>query len=293
MSKENYKLLKRRRIYDILDGDEHFVSKIDGRELSMPYLSGPRIVQILNTFGDPVEYGSLSRWMYVEELLDYCIEKDRASDALSYLFSLEQFVDALRGLSPDEIAIQHEEIVNGAVELINGELYFGGHELRVCGGIYVVVDRGSALKLATPSISAIDRNYVRDIADRAQADIDKGEFDSAITKARTLLEEVFIYVIEQKGEKSGETGDIGKLYKHVKSLYGMHGDASMDRRVNMLLSGLEKIVSAVSEMRNKNGDAHGLGSSRLNIADYHARLAVNAATNMADFILSVADHANR
>ena len=49
MSKENYKLLKRRRIYDILDGDEHFVSKIDGRELSMPYLSGPRIVQILNT----------------------------------------------------------------------------------------------------------------------------------------------------------------------------------------------------------------------------------------------------
>lgn len=61
----------------------------------------------------------------------------------------------------------------------------------------------------------------------------------------------------------------------------------------MLLSGLEKTVSAVSEMRNKNGDAHGLGSGRLTIADYHARLAVNAATNMADFILSVADHANR
>lgn len=293
MNDKKYALLKKKSIYEILDGDTHFPSKIDGRDLSMPRQSGPMLVGILNHFGDPIEYGSWSRWQYVEELLEFCIKNDRVSDLFSYFFSLEQFRDDLRGLSPEEVYAHHEEVVRGAIELINGELFFGGHELRVSGGKYIVTEIGVTPKIEVPSIKAIDRQYVKDIAERAQQDIERGELDSAITKARTLVEEVFIYVIERKGERPSESGDINKLYKHVKSLYNMHGDASMDRRVNTLLSGLEKIVSAVSDMRNKNSDAHGVGANRLNIADYHARLAVNAATNVADFILSVALRVNK
>lgn len=77
------------------------------------------------------------------------------------------------------------------------------------------------------------------------------------------------------------------LYKQVKDSYNMHGDANTDKRINTLLSGLEKIVSAISEMRNKDSDAHGVGASRITIDEHHARLFVNAAMAMADFILSV------
>ena len=72
----------------------------------------------------------------------------------------------------------------------------------------------------------------------------------------------------------------------------MHGDAYTDPRINMLESGLEKIASSISEMRNKDSDAHGVGAARINIDEHHARLFVNAAMTMADFILSVELKAN-
>ena len=98
---------------------------------------------------------------------------------------------------------------------------------------------------------------------------------------------MFCYVIEKKGETPSSSGDIGTLYKQVKDLYNMHGDKNFDKRINMLLSGLEKIVSAISEMRNKDSDAHGVGAKRIGIDEHHARLIVNASMTMADFILSV------
>ena len=118
-------------------------------------------------------------------------------------------------------------------------------------------------------------------------DVENGEYDSAITKSRTLLEEVFCFVIEKKQKEPSQKGDIKKLYKQVKELYNMHSDAGMDKRINELLSGLEKIIDAIAEMRNKNSDAHGVGQKRINISEHHARLFVNSAMTMADFILSV------
>lgn len=71
-------------------------------------------------------------------------------------------------------------------------------------------------------------------------DISDGNYDSAITKSRTLVEEVFCYVIEKKGVEPSESGDMGKLYNQVKQLYNMHQDKDVDKRINGLLSGLEK-----------------------------------------------------
>lgn len=72
----------------------------------------------------------------------------------------------------------------------------------------------------------------------------------------------------------------------------MHQSKDIDKRINGLLSGLEKILSAIAEMRNKGSDAHGVGEKRIKIADHHARLFVNSAIIMADFILSVSEKAS-
>lgn len=154
-----------------------------------------------------------------------------------------------------------------------------------CRGI---IDREKRnVQIEKPAIVTVNREYIVGISSRAIRDVDNGDYDSAITKTRTLLEEVFCYVIEQKGEQPSESGDIGKLFNQVKSLYNMHQDKDLDKRINGLLSGLEKIVGAISEMRNKGSDAHGVGAKRINIDEHHARLFVNSSMTMADFILSV------
>lgn len=148
----------------------------------------------------------------------------------------------------------------------------------------------ASIQIETPAIVLVSRDYIREISTKAVKAIENGDYDNAITKARTLLEEVFIYVVEKKGATPSDKGDIKRLYAQVKELYQMHVTPDMDKRTKELLSGLEKILNSISEMRNKNSDAHGVGKNRIRIEEHHARLFVNAALMMADFILSVSSN---
>ena len=60
-------------------------------------------------------------------------------------------------------------------------------------------------------------------------DVKQNHFDSAITKSRTLLEEVFCHAIERKGQVPVTSGKIHQLYKQVKDLYNMHSDKETDQ----------------------------------------------------------------
>lgn len=300
--KSKFELLREKSILSILDGDVDFGTlEVNGTDsdikISMPYLSGPTLCDISNKFGLPVTYGwnggSQSRWAYLDDLLVHCIQNKRESDLLAFIFSKGQFVDKLRGQTPEVIEYAYTQIVNAVIGQINGVLYFGGNELVQVGKVFVIRKLGSTVSVVAPSVKTIDRSYITDLSDRAMKDVIDGNYDSAITKSRTLLEEVFCYVIEKKGEEPSESGEIGKLYNQVKQLYNMHQSKDMDKRINGLLSGLEKILSAIAEMRNKGSDSHGVGAKRINIADHHARLFVNSATTMADFVLAVSEKASR
>ena len=289
-NKSRYELLRNKTILAILDGDTQ-CGEIEGVKISLPYLSGSVIAGISQRFGLPASYswngGNKSRWEYMDDLLVHCIAKNRASDLLSFIFSKQQFADKLRGKTPEQIDSIYNHIVGVMIEQINGVLCFGDNKLSVVGNQFCVNPIGAVIEITAPAVKSIDRNYIKDLSDRAMQDVVSKNYDSAITKSRTLLEEVFCYVIEKKKETPSDAGDIGKLYKQVKQLYNMHTDRDVDRRINTLLSGLEKIVSAIAEMRNTNSDAHGVGSKRMIIADHHARLIVNSAMTMAEFVLSI------
>lgn len=296
--KSDFQLLRTKSILAILDGDMSYgeMSYADSYgsiKISMPYLSGPMLCDISTQFGLPVMYGwnggAKSRWEYLDDLLKYCIDNRRESDLLNFLFSKGQFTEKLKGYTPEVIESAYQKIVSTIIEQINGILYFGGHELVQVGNQFFVNKTGEVVSVVAPSVKTINRSYIVDLSERAMQDISACNFDSAITKSRTLLEEVFCYVIERKGETPSESGDIGKLYSQVKTLYNMHQDKDMDKRINGLLSGLEKILSAIAEMRNKVSDSHGVGTKRISIAEHHARLFVNSAMTMADFVLSVSE----
>lgn len=296
MNNNDFGLLRKKEILAILDGDTSFGEYEFPEDdktirISMPYLSGPDLCEISSLFGLPVTYprsgGALSRWEYLDNLFAFCIRSNKVSELLSYLFDKNKFSSQLRGLSPDNIEQSYKMIVQKVLEQINSLLYFGGNELCNIDGTYYIRKIGSSISVKAPVVKVIDRTYIKDLSDRANKDIDESNFDSAITKARTILEETFCYVIEKKGVVPSSSGDIGKLYGQVKDLYNMHADKNLDKRINMLLSGLEKILSSIAEMRNTESDSHGVGSKRIGIADYHTRLFVNSSVAMADFILSV------
>lgn len=299
--KSKYELLREKNILAILDGDTDFgFLEINGEnsniKVSMPYLSGPMLCDMSNKFDLPVTYawngGAQSRWAYMDDLLAHCIQNGHESDLLSFLFSKGQFTEKLRGQTPETIDYAYSHIVKAIINQINGILYFSGNELVQTGSVFVIQKIGTTISVAAPSVTAIDRRYITDISERAMKDISDGNYDSAITKSRTLVEEVFCYVIEKKGVEPSESGDMGKLYNQVKQIYNMHQDKDVDKRINGLLSGLEKILSAIAEMRNKASDSHGVGAKRINISDYHARLFVNSAMTMADFVLAVSENAS-
>lgn len=297
-----YALLKTKEIIAILDGDTKYQEYEfkDGTTVpvSMPYLRGQDLCDVSTLFGFPMSYSwgkgaaNLSRWQYLDNLMEPCMTANRMSDLLSYLFGKEQFANMLSGHGADEIEAAYTYITTEIIKKINGLLYFGGNELTVIGNNFVVRAIGSKVEVQAPQIKSIDREYIKSISNRAIQDVEQQNFDSAITKSRTLLEEIFCYVIEKKGDSPADSGDIAKLYKQVRTLYNMHTDGNTDRRINTLLSGLNSIVSAIAEMRNKDSDAHGVGASRIAIDEHHALLFVNSAMTMADFILFVEIKAN-
>lgn len=93
--------------------------------------------------------------------------------------------------------------------------------------------------------------------------------------------------MEQNQVEVASKGDINKIYNQVKGLYNMRQDKGYDGRVNNLLSGLEKIVQSIAEMRNVNSDAHGVGSKRIMIKECEARLIMNSAITFCEYILEI------
>ena len=283
-------------ILRILQGDvsvgyytpENSTEKI---ELKMPYLSGPDICDLANKFGISLEYdGTRSRWQYIFDLISGCTETGILPKLLNYLFSQNYVSRNFENVDRVFITDVCQETVDAVIERINAEWVLGDIKLVKSGKKYELQQISSTFMPQIPKITHINRKYIQHLFERASNDIQNSDFDGAISKSRTLLEEVFCFMIERRDETSSNKGDIAKLYNQVKQLYGMHENKEFDSRINDLLSGINKIVDSISRMRNIAGDAHGLGSRRIGLSEHHAKLVLNSACCLADFMFSVCDN---
>lgn len=283
--RNNYELLIRKDIIQILDGDE-LLGESDDEDFRMPYLKGTDLCSLSDTFGLHQEYGA-SRWTYLENLLRYVIERNRCDELLCYMFNLGRFYQLESLTDCSSVEKKHQEICRTAIERINAKLALGRHELRYIGGHFYITETGKIVQVESPNIKHIDVPYVQGLSERCREDFISGNYDSVITKSRTIIEEVLVYILEEKNEPVISKGDIGKLYNQVKTILHMQQDKSYDGRVNSLLSGLERIVESIGSMRNSNSDAHGVGSSRIQIKEREARLAMNSAVTFCEYLLSI------
>lgn len=280
-------VLINRGIIDILIGDEKVYE-----EYSLPYLSGPSLCSLCTEFGLLKTYswggGGASRWMYMQDLMKYLEKQGRIFELFSKLFDYQNFTELSKLASPELITSTYNSIVDGAIKRINVRLVLAKKELRIHKGQFTLVDAGTEPVFIAPKVKVIDRQYIRELPDRIKDDLAHNDYDSVITKSRTLLEEVLIFIIERfTNECYKSNGDLLKIYQAVAELLNMRQKGDWDKRVNELLGGMYKIVSAVASMRNMNSDAHGAGSRRINIQEREALLVANSSMMLAEYWLAV------
>lgn len=282
---ESFKVLQQKEIYEFLEGSgDNQLITYNGQSYGMPYLSGTDLENICRAFGVTDPLGG-SRWTYVEALLQYAIDKERCDELLSYLFGLDKFKNLNDIQDMKTIEELHDKIVVAAVQKINQIIRLTRKELMLINGHFYITDAGTRPVIQTPKVDALTTAYVRGLRERCEADLTAGNYDSVVTKSRTLMEEVLIQILEQAGETPSTSGKIRDLYNQVKNLRGMQQSSSFDVRINGLLGGLEKIVQNIGDMRNINSDAHGVGSNRIGIREKEARLIMNSAITFCEYLL--------
>ena len=280
-----FKVLLQREIYDFLEGSAYTdLVTYDGSSYGMPYQTAGDLDIICRKFGITDPLGG-SRWTYVETLLQFAIEHDRCEEVLSYFFSLEQFTNLQQIPDIEDIEKVHLQIVTAAIKKINEIIRLSRKELHLIDGHFYIVDVGTKPAIQAPHIDMITVAYIRGLRERCEQDFLAANFDSVLTKSRTLIEETLIHILEQNSIKPVENGKVGDLYNQVKQLRNMQQNSEYDKRVNGLLSGLEKIVQNIGDMRNINSDAHGVGSNRIRIREKEARLVMNSAISFCEYLL--------
>lgn len=286
----DFSLLINRKIIDVLIGDV----KLYG-EFSLPYMSGPELCQVSTTFGLTRTYpwgnrgvANKSRWEYMQDLMKHLNPQGRIPDLLSYLMQQDRFKNLIGVGDIQKVDETYKGVIKSAIDAINAQLVIARVELRLVNKTFVLTRAGEEVVIETPKVKNITSQYIRELLDRIKDDLDNKDYDSVITKSRTLLEEVLIFIIEKMTfERYKSSGDLVKMYQDATELLNMRQKSDWDKRINELLGGLHKIVNAISSMRNMNSDAHGAGSGRIKIKKREALLAAHSSMMLAEYWLSV------
>ena len=250
---------------------KHLGKLITGNGGYSPYRSGPQLVDYFVEFGADDYYGNgfPSRWQYVEDKLN------QFNNTPVLRLIIEAAVD------PRDY-IEIEPNVQEAVEIANEYLAYDGYELVQEGRAYRIRDANGVL-VAAEAIDETEHERVHHQIEKCLVKIDAGDYDGAITNARTMLETIMISIIEDhEGKDIKNSGDLTKLYKQVKAILNLNPTDKLPATVLQILSGLNSITSGIAGLSNEFGDRH----AHKNVAaKHHAKLAVNAAMTLADFLI--------
>lgn len=112
------------------------------------------------------------------------------------------------------------------------------------------------------------------------------EPEGAITLARTLLEDVCKWIINQSGDDWSEADDLPVLYRKLSKILKLAPDDHTEQIFKQILGSCQSVVESLGALRNKLGDAHSPGPKRSRPQSRHAELAVNLAGAMATFLVA-------
>ncbi len=135
-----------------------------------------------------------------------------------------------------------------------------------------------------PSLVKLTEDSIQEHVGKARLKITTGDSAGAIASAYTLVEEFLKQLLRKTGTTFNENeGDIRALYKLLSApLNLLPSGESLEAYLKAILSGLQNQISGLFEIANKASDRH---ARRYNPAPHHARLAVNVAFTLCEFLL--------
>lgn len=139
----------------------------------------------------------------------------------------------------------------------------------------------------TPELDSISFSSVKNQQLKCKTKVENGDFEGAITNARTLLESVCLYIIESTSENPIKyDGNLLKLYKTTAKTLSLSTQAQDSLDIKQLLSGIVSIVNGISALRNSHSDSHGKPPSQtaIQIDRKHALLAVNSCVSLSEYL---------
>lgn len=254
---------------------------VSGGSSLAPYRSGPDLIGFFNQFGNNDEYGQgfPSRWMYAES-------------SISELNGKPEIIGVIESAVDPRAYLSSTFSIDEAVDYLNQFLEFDGCKLTKNGNRYklssldkvIVTFEHAILENNAPNIE-----FIREQNFKCISKINSGDYDGAITNARSLLEAV-LHEMEYKvtGREEKYDGDLNKLYKRVQKLLNLEPSREdISQSLKQLLTGIVSIVGGLAAVRNKMSDAH---VRTYKPAEHHAKLAVNSVHTICMFLLESFEH---
>ena len=132
-------------------------------------------------------------------------------------------------------------------------------------------------------IEEVDQEYLTEQIQKCQVKISSGDYDGAITNARSMVEAVLIGVEKDLENDAPEySGDLLSLYGRVHELLNLDPSAEdLDTNLRQTLQGLISVINGIGGLRNRLSDSH---ASSYRPDKRHAKLVVNASKTFVEFV---------
>jgi hypothetical protein len=236
-----------------------------------PYMSGKELMAFFAQYKDLGD-ASGSRREYTSD----CLIQANGTETLDRI--VEDYLDVRRFIGCDFSVDDAAALLNDYIEHDGYRLVKGGHRYRVANASGASVTSDVDFELCSEKGAA----YIERQIEKCNIKLGLADYDGAITNARSLVETVLLELERSLDPGAGAyNGDLVKLYKRVQGLLNLDPGAEAAESLRQILSGLTSVVNGLAGLRNKMSDAH---ATTYKPARHHAKLAVNAATTLVDFM---------
>ena len=247
------------------------------------YRSGPKIEQFFLDCGLNMSIGSSSR---VPAPLD-CLRAAAAGEGgeLNLKRVIEKVCDPREYLAEPEKASAVREHLNKA-------LAPDGFAVTILEGRAILTERQSGGVIVEPfirKVAILNFDTVQMEVARAIVNADNDPED-AVTAASSLIEAVCRSILIELGLPLPPRRDIDGVLKAVQDPLGLSPGRSdleteIENDVRQILGGLTSVGKGIGALRTHGGDAHGREKGYRRIDARIARLAINAASSLALFLI--------
>lgn len=265
---------------------EYLGNFIAGDIEGLPYRSGSKLVKFFNQFGArdvyPSQGGFPTRRIFAQDKVREINGKSQLLEVINAALDPREFDGA--AMTPDE-----------AAAMLTEQLKYDGFGVVKEGGFFKVRGVSSSRVRLDAPVRTPDEIYQINIDEnirKCESKLAEGDYTGAITNSRSLIESVLIGIEKELDAVAPEyDGDLVRLYRRVQKMLSLETDRKdISDPLKQILSGLTSVINGLAAMRNKMSDAH---ATSYRPSRHHAKLAVNAATTMADFLFETKSYQQR